>query len=181
MLVKLKVKSLIIAIIYNAVLLTFSYFIDRFFQMLMFILFFSVIQNCFRYRFHADTIQPNPIKSVKLCKLITVAIELTYLALCKDLDISVYSNLALILLIAFINCILELSLENYFIRHDVLKDKSKLIELCNARKITKVACNRLILKYIEGYTYQEIADLECVDIETIKKSISRSRKKLFMN
>ena len=34
------------------------------------------------------------------------------------------------------------------------------------------------MKFIENRSYQEIADIECVDIETIKKSILRSKKKM---
>lgn len=181
MLFKLKVKSLIVAIIYNIILLTFSYFIDRFFQMLMFILFFSFIQNCFYYRFHADTIQPNPVKAVRLCKIITIIVEIIYLIFCKDLDVSVYSNLLIIFIIAFANCILEFSLENFFIKKNCLKDKDKLLELCQKAKLTQNSIDRMVAKYIDNKTYQEIADEECVDVETIKKSINRSRNKIFKN
>lgn len=181
MLFKLKVKSFILAIIYNIILLAFSYFLDRFFQMLMFVLFFSFIQNCFNYRFHADTIQPNPIKAVKLCKIITIIVEIIYLIFCKDLDVSVYSNLLIIFGIAFANCLLEFSLENFFIKKDCLKDKETLLKLCNMANLSETATNRMIMKYIENKTYQEIADIEYVDIDTIKKSINRSRKKIFKN
>lgn len=181
MLFKLKVKSLILAIIYNIILLTFSYFLDRFFQMLMFILFFSFIQNCFNYRFHADTIESDPIKAVKLCKIITIVVEIIYMIFCKDLDISIYSNLLIIFLIALFNCILEFSLENFFIKQDVLRNKDKLLYLCKKAKLTQNSTDRMVKKYIENKTYEQIADEECVDIESIKKSISRSRNKIFKN
>lgn len=149
--------------------------------MLIFIICYELIQAPFKYRFHADYIQANYSNAVKLCKLITVTVELIYLALSTVLDISIYLNILLVVYTATLSCFLEYGLK-YIVNHkEILKDKTRLIELCNARKITKVACNRLILKYVEGYTYQEIADMECVDIETIKKSISRSRKKLFTN
>ncbi len=179
MLWKIKLKSLISYLIYNIILLTISYFLDRFFQMLIFILFFEFIQNCFRYRFHADSIVDNPIKAVRLCKVITIGVEIVYLIFCKDLDISVYSNLFIIFLIAFINCLIEFAIQNFAIKENVLKDKDKLLELCNRSNLTANATNRMILKYIENKTCQEIADIECVDVDTIKKSINRSRKKIF--
>lgn len=181
MLLKLKLKSLITFIIYTAILLTIAYFFNRFFQMLLFILFFSFIQNCFRYRFHADTIVKEPIKSVRLCKLITIGVEIIYLIFCKNLDISLYSNLFIIFLIAASNCILEFSLENFFIKQDCLKDKETLLNLCNKANLTQNAIDRMTMKYIENLSYQEIADKECVDIDTIKKSINRSRNKIFKN
>lgn len=179
MLWKIKLKSLITYLIYNAILLTISYFLNRFFQMLIFVLFFEFIQNCFRYRFHADTIEKEPIKAVRLCKVITIFVEITYLIFCDNLDISVYSNLFIIFLIAFINCLLEFSLENYIIKDSYLTDRDKLTELCQKAKLSKNATDRMILRYVENKTYQEIADLECVDIESIKKSIMRSKKKIF--
>ena len=181
MLWKIKLKSLLIYIIYNILLLTASYFLNRFFQMLLFVLFFNFIQNCFHYRFHADTIQSDPIKAVRLCKIITIAVEIAYLCLCENLNVSVYSNLFIIFLIAMANCLLEFSIENFFIKTDVLHDKDKLLFLCQKANLTQNATDRMMMKYIENLSYQEIADKECVDIGTIKKSINRSRKKIFKN
>ena len=179
MLWKIKLKSLITYLIYNAILLTISYFCNRFFQMLIFILFFSFIQNCFLYRFHADTIIDEPLKAVRVCKVITIFVEITYLIFCKDLDISIYSNLLIIFLIAFINCLLEFALRNTIIKNDCLRDKEKLLELCSKANLTQNATERMIMKYVENKTYQEIASIECVDIDTIRKSIVRSRNKIF--
>ena len=172
-------KGLRTYILYNVALLTLAYFIDRFYQMLIFVLFYNMIQNCFNYRFHAETLQSDPVKAVKLCKVITIVVEIIYLIFCKDLDISVYSNLFIIFIITLINCLLELILEMNITKYAVLKDKDKLLELCLKANLSKNATDRMILKYIDGKTYQEIADIECVDIDAIRKSIARSRKKIF--
>lgn len=176
---KYRIKDILIYLVYNLILLTISFLLDRFYQMLIFILFYSFIQNCFRYRFHADSIQDDPIKAVKLCKAITIIIEVIYLIFCQNLNISVYSNLFIIFFIALLNCLLEFSLETLIIKNNVLRDKDKLIILCKKAGLTKNATERMFLKYIENKTYQEIADLECVDLQTIKISINRSRKKIF--
>ena len=147
--------------------------------MLLFILLYNTFQNSFKYRFHADTIQENPIKAVKLCKFITIFVELIYLVLCNRLDISIYSNLFVIFIISLLNTILEFALENYFIKEDDLKNESKLLLLCKKAKLSKNATDRMMMKYINNMTYQEIADLECVDVQTIKISINRSRHKIF--
>lgn len=181
MLWKIKLKSLLIYIIYNILLLMVSYFLNRFYQMLLFVLFFNFIQNCFHYRFHADTIQSDPIKAIRLCKIITVVVEFFYMCLCKKLDISVYSNLFIIFLIAAVNCLLEFSIENFFIKADVLHDKDKLLYLCQKANLTQNATNRMVMKYIDNLLYQEIADRECVDVDTIRKSINRSKKKILKN
>lgn len=179
MLWKIKLKGFIPFLIYHILLLTISYFLNRFLQMLIFVLFFECIQNCFKYRFHADTIVKNPIKAVRLCKVITIVVELVYLAFCNELDTSLYSNLFVIFVIAFINCLLQFSIESYYSKENCLKNKDLLIELCSTAKLSENATNRMILKYIENKTYEEIADLECVDIDSIKRSISRSKAKIF--
>lgn len=174
-----KIKGLLSYILYNAILLTFSYFVGRFYQMLLFVLFYNTIQNSFKYRFHADTIQHDPIKAVRLCKIITIFVEIIYLILCKDLDVSIYSNLFIIFLITLSNAILEFSLEIFLIKEEDLRNESKLLLLCKKAKLSKNATDRMVMKYIKNMTYQEIADLECVDLQTIKISINRSRKKIF--
>lgn len=181
MLIRYRIKDILVYLIYNAILLFVSFLLNRFYQMLIFVLFYSFIQNCFRFRFHADTIQDDPIKAVRLCKVITIAVELLYLAFCKNLNISIYSNLFIIFLITLSNCLLEFSIENAVVKTDDLRNKEKLITLCNKAHLTKNATDRMVMKYIEGKTYKEIAEMECVDIQTIKISINRSRNKIFKN
>lgn len=178
---KYRIKSILAYALYNIILLTISFFVGRFYQMLIFILFYEFIQNCFRYRFHADTIQSDPIKATRLCKIITFCVEITYLALCQNLNVSVYSNLFIIFLITTANCILEFSLEYFLIKADSLHDKDKLLALCQKANLTQNSTDRMVMKYVERKSYQEIAGIECVDVDTIKKSINRSRKKIFKN
>lgn len=147
--------------------------------MLIFVLFFEFIQNCFKYRFHADTIVKNPIKAVRLCKVITIVVELVYLAFCNELDISLYSNLFVVFVIAFTNCLLQFSIESFYSKENCLKNKEVLLDLCSKANLSENATNRMILKYIENKTYDEIADLECIDVDSIKRSISRSKKRIF--
>lgn len=179
MLWKIKLKGLITYLIYNILLLVLSYFLNRFFQMLIFVLFFNFMQNCFKYRFHADTIISNPVKAVRVCKVITVGVELLYLTFCNKLDISIYSNLFVIFVIAFTNCLLEFSIESFYSKENCLKNKEILLELCSRSNLSETATHRMLLRYIENKSYEEIADLECIDVDSIKRSISRSKKRIF--
>lgn len=175
---KLLFKKLIY-ILYNVLMLTIAYIVNRFFQMLIFILFYNILQNCFNYRFHADTIFPNdPIKAVKYCKLITIVVEIIYLIFCKELNVSVYSNLFIILIIVVLNSLLQFYLERQIINKNILTNKDHVIGICKEFGISKSATNRLILHYVEGLTIQEIANRECVEQETIKQSIRRTRRKI---
>ena len=175
------IKDFIIYLLYNICLLTVAYFLNRFYQMFIFIACYELIQGGFKYRFHADSIEKNPIKAIRLCKLITIAVELVYLLICDKLDVSIYSNVVIIFAIAFLNCLLEFTLEHYVVTADVLKDRNKLIELCTNAHLTEDATKSMIMKCVDNRTYQEIANIECVDVDTIKKSINRSRKKIFEN
>jgi uncharacterized membrane protein (UPF0182 family) len=144
----------------------------------MFILFFNTIQNCFNYRFHSDTIIKDPIKATRYCKIITIAIEVLYLAICKDLNVSIYSNLLLIFVIAFINALLQFYLEKIVINQNVLQNKETLIQLCKDNNVSDLAMQRLIDHYVNGKTFIEIASQECVEEMTIKQSIRRTKRKL---
>ena len=179
MLIKYRIKGWLVYLLYNIILLTVAFLLNRFYQMLIFVLFYDCMQNCFKYRFHADSIQKDPIKAVKLCKVITISVEISYLAICQNINISVYSNLLTIFLIALLNCLIEFSLQHFIKDIHDLSDKDNLLKLCKNAKLSKNATDRMILKYIEGKSYQEIADLELMDVDTIKKSINRSRNKIF--
>lgn len=166
-------------ILYNIIILIISFIFNRFFQMLIFILFYNTIQNCFYYRFHADTIFPNePIKAVRYCKLITIVVEIIYLLFCKDLNVSVYSNLLIILIIAIINSLLQSFCEKLVINNSHLKNYSSLKRLLDINNISQINQKRIIDHYIYNKTIAEIAAQECVEEQTIKQSIRRTKRKL---
>lgn len=166
-------------ILYNIIILIISFIFNRFFQMLIFILFYNTIQNCFYYRFHADTIFPNePIKAVKYCKLITIVVEIIYLLFCKDLNVSVYSNLLIILIIAIINSLLQSFCEKLIVNSSYLKSYSSLKRLLDINNISQINQKRIIDHYIYNKTISKIAQEECVEEQTIKQSIRRTKRKL---
>lgn len=175
---KIKIKNLVSSIIYHIILLTFSYFIGKLIQMILFLISFNLIQNCFKYRFHSEYLIKDSIKAVKICKLITILIEILYLIMCKELYLSFYLNLIIIIIISILNCLIGyLVLENNK-NKNIFKDKELLLKACKRANLTILATNRLIAKYIDNKTYQEIAFEEKLDCDTIKKSISRSKKKI---
>lgn len=165
-------------VLYNLILLAVAFFFDRFFQMLMYVLFFNLMMNCFRYRFHASTIIKDNIKAVKYCKLITLCVEIVFMIFCKNLSASIYLNLCIIFSIALSNALIEFYAEKTIINVASLHDFEVLTRLCNEAKLTDNATKRMIMRYVERKSYDEIADIECVDPETIRKSILRSKKKL---
>ena len=179
---KLKKKILIkrsLYILYNIALLSIAFLFDRFFQMLIFILFYNLIQNCFYYRFHADTLFPNdPIKAVRYCKLITIVVEITYMIFCKELNVSVYSNLFIILIIAIINALLQSFCEKFIYNCSQLKSYSSLKTVLDANNISELNQHRMIEHYINNKTISQIAKEEYVEEITIKQAIRRTRKKL---
>ena len=174
---KLLIKKLVY-VLYNILMLTIAYIVNRFFQMLIFILFYNTLQNCFKYRFHADTIFPNdPIKAVKYCKLITIVVEIIYLIFAKS-NVSVYSNLFIILIIVVLNSLLQFYLERQIINKNILTNKEHVIGICKEYGISDLATNRLIQHFICGKTIIEIASEESVEEHTIKQSIRRTRRKI---
>lgn len=178
---KLKVKLLkkrIVFILYCILLLAVAFVLKRFFQMLMFLLFFNLVQNCFSWRFHADTIEKDPIKAVKYCKIITIVIHILYLIYCKNLDTSLYSNLFIILLIALFNCLTQYVLERIVVKSLKLCDYETLTRMCKEAGLTYEVTSRLVMRYVDHKSIKEIAAIENVEEQTIKMTINRAKKKL---
>lgn len=59
--------------------------------------------------------------------------------------------------------------------HNGMK-REDLIYLCEKANLTKIATDRMIMKYVEGKTVKEIAEIESLEIDSIKSSLHRSRK-----
>lgn len=97
---------------------------------------------------------------------------------CKNLSASIYLNLCIIFSIALANALIEFYAEKTVINVASLHDFEALTRLCNEAKLTDNATKRMVMRYVERKSYDEIADIECVDPETIRKSILRSKKKL---
>lgn len=166
-------------ILHIILLLLFASIFNKHFEMLLFILGYSFISNCFTNQFHADTIiDDDPLKSTRWCKIITIIIEIIYLYYCKNYDISIYSNIWLIMSIATFSALLQFLLERIIVKESKLRNEKTLLALCEEAKLTKEATNRMILRYIKKLKVREIADLECVEEKTIKESLRRSKHKL---
>lgn len=165
-------------ILYCLIILFISYIFDRFIQMLIFVLFYGSVVECYNYKFHSDTIIKDNRKAVKYCKIITIFVELMFLLLCKDLKISLYLNISVILIFATSDALIQFYVERHSITKDKLGDIDTLKALCLEANLTDIATNRMIMKYIKHKSYEEIAELECVDVDTIRKSLYRSRKKI---
>lgn len=172
-------KKRLVYYLYCVLIVLLAYVFDRHIQMIMFIVFFELIQGCFKYRFHADTLFPNePIKACKYCKIITFIVEIIFLIFCKELDTSYYLNIFIIMGIAFLNTLLEFCLERLIISKSIFQDKEKLLIACKEAKLSELETKRMIMKYIEKKKYSEIAIIESVEDDSIRKSIVRARKKL---
>lgn len=165
-------------ILYCLIILFISYIFNRFIQMLIFILFYESIVECYNYKFHSDTIIKDSKKAVKYCKIITIFVELIFLMICKDLKISLYLNISVVLIFATSDALVQFYAERYNITKDKLSDIETLKTLCLEAHLTDIVTNRMIMKYINHKSYEEIAELECVDVDTIRKSLYRSRKKI---
>ena len=152
---------------------------NKHFEMLLFLLSYKAISACFKEQFHADTLfDDDPMKSSKWCKIITLLVELIYLFYCTRYNITIYSNILIIIVVASISALLQFFLERVIVKVSKLRDEKTLLKLCEEANLTKEATNRMYLRYIKGLKVREIADLECVEEKTIKESLRRSKRKM---
>ena len=172
------IRDYIFYFIYLLIILTISYFLNKLVQMLMFVVLFECIQNAFSKRFHAETIIDKPITALRMCKIITIVVEILYLIYCKDLKVSIYNNLFVIFVMSFTNALLQFFCERTIINKTLLSNLDNLNYLCDEFNITDLAKERLIMRYVKKMSIKEIAEIEFTEEETIKQSIRRSKRKM---
>lgn len=178
----IKARELLIWLLYNVLLLLIAFIFERFLQMLVFILLFNFFHNTFHYRFHSDDIEKEPIKAVRLCKIITIIVEILFLIFCKELDISLYSNLAIMVSVCLGNCLLGLIIVKiYKYKECVIRkgmNENELIEICNQKCLNDFEKSILIDYYCKGYKLDKIAIKNQYSIDNIKKIKSKLLKRL---
>ena len=98
--------------------------------------------------------------------------------MCKKYNLSIYSNLFLILVISVISGLLQFFLERVIVYESKLRNKDTLLILCAEANLTQEATNRMVMRYIDKLKVREIASIEYVEEKTIKESLRRSKRKM---
>lgn len=157
----------------------FSMLFNKHFEMLLFIISYKAISTCFTKQFHADTLfDDDSARANNLCKIITIIVELIYLYMCRKYNLSIYSNVFLIILISVFSGLIQFFLERNIVKPSKLTNRESLEALCLEANLSKEATKRMILRYVDKMSIKEIAKLEFVEEETIKQSIRRSKRKI---
>lgn len=176
-----RVRNCITYIAFNIIMILIAHVFNKQLGMILFVVSYNLIQQCFNKRFHSDTIiKNNAIKADFYCKVITIVVEIIYLIICIKATITIYLNIFIILSFCFASFLLQFCFERIMVKKNNINyiSKNLLIEMCKEANLTPLTINRMVLKYVEHKTYKEIATIEYVDESTIKKSINRARKKL---
>lgn len=171
-------KETIIYIILTTIILVLSYIFDILLEMSLFIIYYYFIKNLFKKQFHADTITKSARLAVFLCFVITFITQLIFIFILVKFSISYYINIFLGIILSILSYIIEDWLEFNINKYKMLRNESVLLDACKQANLTQIATNRLILRYIKGYSIRTIANIEHVEESTIWQSIRRSRRKL---
>lgn len=134
---------------------------------------FVFMRQVYGKSYHSD--------SVLVCTTLAVLVFVTATRLSLPLYISVLCNILIGCLVAYMMYVMYcyMNYTNYdgiTLRKGMLKED--LIKLCDIAGLTEQATNRMVLKYIERKTLQEIADIEYIDYQTANQSIYRSKQKI---
>lgn len=165
-----------------------AYFGDKVLEVTIAIVSFAILRNSFPKTYHADTIEPNPSKAIKLCvKSSIILFCLLQTALIK-INISLLTNALIGLLLGYVSYVLEDYLEMCKLRKrekEKEKDKKKrekiieilgydtsqehIFDFCRNKGIIDKVADAVDL-YLST-TLQEASNLLGVDISTIKRRI----------
>lgn len=171
-------KETIIYTVLTSIVLVVAYLFNILLEMILFIVYYYFIKKLFKKQFHADTIAKTATLAVILCFTITFLTQLIFVFLLVSFKLSFYINILLGVALSTFSYILEDWLERTIVKQSLLKDETKLLQACKDANLTKIATDRLFLRYIKGYNIRAIANLENVEESTIWQSIRRSRRKL---
>ena len=131
-------------------------------------------------QFHADTLFPDDaIKATKMCKIISIIIEVFYLIYCKNLNITIYANIFIILFIAFVNALLEFALRNIIIkklnrRENILSivenDEEKIDAFCKTKGL--INYSEIIYLFLNN-TIETVSEILNIPVRTINNKIDK--------
>lgn len=181
---KIYLKNFIIYILYNILLLAIAYVFNRFYQMLLFVLIYNFIQNCFTERFHSDSVIDEPIRATRWCKIITIIVEFIYLIFCKNLNISIYSNLFIIFVICLLNSLIQIFLKYIERTRPPQRYLSKgisvneLNEICEEHNIVGIEKDILDMYYVKRFKLTKIARILDYSVDGIKKIKYKTLKRI---
>lgn len=161
------------------IMLAIAYFFDKFFAMLLFILFVGTIKSCFKVEFHADSLFDNePIKALKYCKLISIGIEVLYLIISSKVELTIYANIFVLFTLALINSIFEIALESIVIKTTKSR-RDKILKIVDnnekdIEKLCKKNClngySEIIYLYLNN-TIEQVSEILNVPVRTINNKI----------
>nr|DAE44626.1 MAG TPA: ECF sigma factor [Caudoviricetes sp.] len=178
--IKHRLKNLAIEISYLIVIFLIAFLYDKVFEIFGFILSYSLIRNEFSKMVHGSDFTKSAHKGIVYCRIITFIVQVVSIIFIIKLNISKYVNVGLAMSLGVVNFFAKDYIEYKYVKYCNIRniDKDTLVKKCREANLSEDAINRMVLKFIEHKSNQEIADLECVEAETIKKSISRSRKRI---
>lgn len=178
----IEIREFVIWLLYNILLLTIAFLLERFLQMFVFVLLFNFFHNGFNYRFHSDDVTKTPVIAVRLCKIITLIVEVSFLIFCKEMDISLYSNLFIMTSICLGNCLLKfIIIQTFKYRARIIKkgiNEKELIEICNSKGLNDLERGIMVDYYCKGYKLDKIAIKYQYSVDNIKKIKAKLLKRL---
>lgn len=178
----IEIREFVIWLLYNALLLTIAFLLERFLQMLVFLLLFNFFHNAFNYRFHSDDITQTSITAVKLCKIITIIIEILFLIFCKEIDISLYSNLFIMASICLGNCLIKfIIIQTFKYKERIIRkgiNEQELIQMCDEKGLNELEKSIMVDYYCKGYKLDKIAIKNQYSVDNIKKIKAKLLKRL---
>lgn len=163
-----------------------AYFGNKIIEVTISIIIFSLLRNCFPKTYHADTIEKDPNKAIKLCILNSITLFCLIQPLLIKINASILVSAFVGIIIAYVSYLLEdyLELRNKECDKDNKNKRDIIIDLLDnnvsLEYITNFCKNKglkeNIAKTVNLYlnnTLQETSDQLYVDLSTVKRRIDK--------
>ena len=172
---KFRLKNILLDLMFYSIIFTLAYLFDKWFEMLVYVLAYTLIRNEFTKQVHGKDFTESYSKGIKYCRYITFSIQLISLIFIINVDLSKYINLILAFILGIINFFAKDYLE-FYVTTKIVFYKG-MTEDDIPKDLVGIEKEIVLQYYIKRYKLDKIAFNVGYSVDNVKKLKAKIIKK----
>ena len=149
------------------------------FELFIYIISYTFIREEFTKAVHGKDFTSSYAKGIIYCRLITMAIQTISIIYLINIEVSRYVNILCAVSLGALNFFVKDYLEYHLVKTNLwLINEEILDNLCVKHNLSELSRKRMKMKYIDKMKNKEIAEFECVEVESIEEFFRKLKKRL---
>lgn len=156
-----------------------AYIFNKPYEMFIYIITYTFVRNEFTKAVHGKDFTSSYAKGIVYCRIITIVVQTISIIFLININISRYVNVLIGILLGIVNFFAKDYLEYHIVKNNLwLMNEETLDGLCVKYNLSDTARKRLKLRYIDKLKMKEIAQIECVEQDSIEEYFRILKKRL---